>query len=173
MGRERSFRLALFYCKNTPGSTEEERQQLEKEYGGSLRLFPLPCGGRMEPLHLMKSLEEFADGAYLITCPEGSCRYFEGNARAAKRVDRTGEVLASIGLEKERVGTVANSKENPMTLSFLAARIMEKVAPLGTSPVRGAASEPKRVKGRRLGGGSKSRLVDRSAEIRGRERIRA
>jgi len=30
----------------------------------------------------LKALEKFADAAFIITCPEGACRYFEGNHRA-------------------------------------------------------------------------------------------
>ncbi len=76
--------LALFYCQNTPESGEAQRQALEKKYASSLRLFPIPCSGRLDPLHLLKALEEFADAAYVIACPEGACRYFEGNTRATK-----------------------------------------------------------------------------------------
>ena len=172
MRNERKFRLALFYCRNTPGSTEGERQALEKEYGGALRLFPLPCSGRMEPLHLMKALEEFADAAYLVTCPEGACRYFEGNSRAAKRVARTGEVLTSIGLEKERVGMVANSKEDPRALALLASEIMEKVAVLGPSPVR-ARPEAKKRKAVPTRKGSKAKSTHRSVRPVAGERKRS
>ena len=73
--------LALFYCQNVPGSGETERQDLELRYGKSLRLFPIPCSGRLEPLHLLRALEDFADAAYVVTCPEGLCRYFEGYFR--------------------------------------------------------------------------------------------
>ena len=45
--------LALFYCQNVPGSGEEERQSLEIKYGRSLRLFPIPCSGRLE-LHSLR-----------------------------------------------------------------------------------------------------------------------
>jgi F420-non-reducing hydrogenase iron-sulfur subunit len=168
MRQERKFRLALFYCRNTPGSSEGERQALEKEYGGALRLFPLPCSGRMEPLHLMRALEEFADAAYLITCPEGSCRYFEGNTRAAKRVTRTGEILTSIGLEKERIGMVANSKENPRTLAVLASEIMERVTALGPSPISHAGSEGTRKKASPIRKAAKGKSVRRSVETRAR-----
>ena len=84
MSRKYLHTLALFYCQNVPESGESERQALEKEYGRNIRLFPIPCSGRLEPFHLLRALEEFADAAYLITCPEGACRYFEGNKRAKK-----------------------------------------------------------------------------------------
>jgi F420-non-reducing hydrogenase iron-sulfur subunit len=127
--------LALFYCQNTPESSEAERQGLEKKYASSLRLFPIPCSGRLDPLHLLKALEEFADAAYVIACPEGACRYFEGNDRAMKRVGMTAQTIAQIGLEKERVGIVANSKENPKPLAKLAEEILNRARGLRPSPV--------------------------------------
>jgi coenzyme F420-reducing hydrogenase delta subunit len=127
--------LALFYCQNTPESDEAVRQALEKKYASRLRLFPIPCSGRLDPLHLLKALEEFADAAYVIACPEGACRYFEGNFRATKRVHMTAETIAQIGLEKERVGIVANSKETPKTLAKLAEEVLDRTGDLGPSPV--------------------------------------
>ena len=129
--------LALFYCQNTYESGRDERQALEKKYGGSLRLFPVPCSGRLEPLHLLKALEDFADAGYIITCPEGACRYFEGNLRAKKRVERTKVMIKSIGLEGERVGVLTNSKDDPKPLTDLTAEIMDRLVDLPPSPVLG------------------------------------
>lgn len=127
--------LALFYCQNVPESGEIERQALEKDYGASVRLFPIPCSGRLDSIHLLRALEEFADAAYLIACPEGACRYFEGNGRARKRLERTADMIAMIGLERERLGMVMNSKENPRGLGAIASEIMERVSGLAPSPV--------------------------------------
>jgi F420-non-reducing hydrogenase iron-sulfur subunit len=127
--------LALFYCQNVPESSEQERQALEKIHGGSIRLFPIPCSGRLEPVHLLRALEEFADAAYVITCPEGACRYFEGNRRAKKRVGKARTLITSIGLEADRVGIVVESKTSLKPLSEVAGEVLEKVALLGPSPV--------------------------------------
>ena len=130
--------MALFYCHNTPESGEKDRQALEEKHGGRLRLFPLPCGGRLEPLHLLRALEEFADAAYVITCPEGVCRYFEGNLRAKKRAEMAARSVTGIGLETQRVGIVINSKDHPKSLAELTIEIMERIKPLSASPVLGA-----------------------------------
>ncbi len=132
--------LALFYCQNTPESGEEKRQWLEEKHGKSLRLFPIPCSGRLEPLHLLKALEEFADAAYIITCPEGTCRYFEGNARARKRVERTRWIIGSIGLEEERVGFVVRSKDERRSLTEMAKEVMDFTSKLGPSPIHRKAA---------------------------------
>jgi coenzyme F420-reducing hydrogenase delta subunit len=144
--------LALFYCQNTHASGEDQRQALEKKYGRSLRLFPIPCSGRLEPLHLLKALEDFADAGYIITCPEGACRYFEGNLRAKKRVERTKEMIKSIGLEGERIGILTNSKESPKPLTDLADEIMDRLVSLPPSPVLGPSVR---------GGVNRSRQTDK------------
>ena len=147
--------LALFYCQNTPESGKDERQALEKKYGETLRLFPIPCSGRLEPLHLLRALEDFADAGYVITCPEGACRYFEGNLRAKKRVERTREMIKSIGLEGERVGLLTGNKENPRSLTDLAGEIMDRLKNLPPSPVFNASAQD---------GGQRSRQTDKGDE---------
>ena len=127
--------LALFYCQGVPGSRENDRQDLEKKYGGRIRLFSLPCSGRLEPVHLMRALEEFADAAYIVTCPEGLCRNFEGNKRAFKRVERTREIISQLGLEKERIGIVIGHKDKARSLAEIASDLFGRIDSLGPSPV--------------------------------------
>ena len=128
--------LALFYCQQVPESSEKERLAIEKEHGKNLRLFPIPCSGRLEPIHLLRALEEIVDAAYVITCPEGACRYFEGNRKAKKRVERTRTIINSIGLEPERVGIIVGSKDNPKSLAKLAKEIYSDISRLTLSPVQ-------------------------------------
>jgi coenzyme F420-reducing hydrogenase delta subunit len=135
MTNKRETTLGLFYCQNVPVSSEQERQNLELKYGQRIRLFPIPCSGRLEPLHLLRALEEFADMAYVITCPEGACRYFEGNYRARKRVQRTQAIISSIGLEVDRVGIIVGSKDAPKALGELVDDILKRTSGLGPSPV--------------------------------------
>jgi F420-non-reducing hydrogenase iron-sulfur subunit len=130
MPNENKLTVALFYCQHTPEGGEGDRQSLEAKYGKSLRLFPMPCSSRIEPIHLLRALEEFAHAAYVITCPEGECRYSDGNLRARKRVQSVREAIASIGLKGDRVGLVMNSEEKPKSLARLADEIMDSIARL-------------------------------------------
>ena len=135
MPTESNPNLALFYCQHTPESGELDRQLLEAKYGKSLRLFPMPCSSRIEPIHLLRALEEFADAAYVITCPEGECRYSDGNLRARKRVQSVREAIASIRLRGDRVGLVMNSEEKPKSLARLADEIMVVFTRFEPSPM--------------------------------------
>jgi len=135
MYNQHQLTLALFYCQNVPGSSEQDRQALEKKYGKCIRLFPIPCSGRLEPVHLLTALEEFADVAYVITCPKGACRYFEGNQRAQKRVEKARDIISSIGLETERIGLIIGSKDAPKPLGERVEEIFSHTPQLVPSPV--------------------------------------
>lgn len=130
MNNKQRLTLAIFYCQNVPESNEQTRQELEKQYQDGIRLFPIPCSGRLEPVHLLKALETFADAAYVITCPEGACRYFQGNRRAKKRVERAQAIIESIGLEKERLDIIVGSIEAPKTLPQLVEELVERASRL-------------------------------------------
>jgi F420-non-reducing hydrogenase iron-sulfur subunit len=135
MGNEQKRNLAVFYCRNVPESNENARRDLEKKYGTSVKFFPVVCSGRMDMLHLMRALESYADAAYIITCPEGACRYFEGNLRAKKRVEKTKSLIESIGLERERVDVVVGSSKAPKTLAVQVEDLVKRASSLTQSPV--------------------------------------
>lgn len=135
MDSEQKRSLAVFYCRNVPESNENARRALEKKYGPSVKFFPVVCSGRMDSIHLLKALEDFADAAYIITCPEGACRYFEGNLRAKKRVEKAKSIIESIGLERERIDIIVGSAKDPKTLDAQVSEIMKQIATLSPSPV--------------------------------------
>lgn len=135
MDNERKRNLAVFYCRNVPDSNEIARRDLEKEYGPSVKFFPVMCSGRMDMLHLLKALENFADAAYIVTCPEGACRHFEGNLRARKRVEKAKSIIESIGLEPERIDIIIGSLKETKTLKEQTEEIVRRTSSLSQSPV--------------------------------------
>lgn len=104
--RNRKARTAIFFCRQIDENQDTNRRAVEKEYGSDVQFFPLPCSGRIEPLHLLRALESGADTVYLVTCPEGACRYTEGNERAGKRLKYVQGLLTEIGLDPERLELV-------------------------------------------------------------------
>src|SRR5512136_1735502 len=95
--------ISIFFCQQIDGEQDVNRRVIEKEFGSRIMFFPLPCSGRIEPLHLLRALESGADYVYLVTCPEGACRYREGNFRARKRLGYAQGLIEEIGLEREHL----------------------------------------------------------------------
>jgi coenzyme F420-reducing hydrogenase delta subunit len=128
--------LTIFFCQQLDPDQDVNRRALEKEIGERIRFFPLPCSGRIDSLHLMRALESGADKVYLVTCPEGTCRYREGNLRAQKRIVFTQELIEEIGLERERLELIITSAENPANIDKMARELLDREATVGPSPVR-------------------------------------
>ena len=112
--------IAIFFCQQLDPDQDVNRRTVEKELGGQIRFFPLPCSGRIDSLHLMRALEAGADKVYLVTCPEGACRYREGNLRARKRVAYTQGLIEEIGLERERLELIVTASGDTFTVDELA-----------------------------------------------------
>jgi coenzyme F420-reducing hydrogenase delta subunit len=128
--------LTIFFCQQLDPDQDVNRRSLEKEIGGRIRFFPLPCSGRIDPLHLMRALESGADKVYLVTCPEGACRYREGNLRAQKRIVFTQELIEEIGLERERLELIITLAGNSANIDKIARELLDREASVGPSPVR-------------------------------------
>ena len=98
-----SLKVYLFYCSSSFDMIEPvfcgERE-------GELKAIPLPCSGKIDILYLTKAFETGADGVAVVTCPQGECRYLEGNLRARKRAEAVDALLEEIGLGKGRIAII-------------------------------------------------------------------
>ncbi len=92
-----------FFCQQIDSRQDLNRRDLEKELESRIMFFPLPCSGRIESLHLLRALESGVDKVYVVTCPEGACRYREGNLRAKKRLVYAQKLIEEVGLERNRL----------------------------------------------------------------------
>ena len=91
-------KITVFQCINAlQGINLPERENCE------IQSIKLPCSSMTREIFLLKAFESGADAAVVLVCPLGTCRYLEGNIRAAKRVDRVKKLLDDIGLDGRRL----------------------------------------------------------------------
>ena len=93
-------KIYLFHC-----ATSYDQEELLKSYSlqaVEIKVVSLPCSGKLDILYLTKAFDTGADGAAILICKEGECRYMEGNMRARKRVQAVDELLDETGLGKGR-----------------------------------------------------------------------
>ena len=134
--KDAELNVSIFFCQRIDKNQDKNRRMLERELGPKIKFFPLPCSGRIDPLHLVRAIEAGADKVYLLTCPEGTCRYREGNIRAKKRVVYAQGLIEEIGLERERLEIVGLGQQNNVTIDGLARELLARKATLGHSPVK-------------------------------------
>ena len=95
--------LTCSYCGNVP----VEMAGLQRiPYPAEVKVLPVPCTGTVGTLHLLKALEQGADGVLVVACPEGNCHHLNGNLRAEKHLARARALLQEAGLAPDRLQLV-------------------------------------------------------------------
>lgn len=96
-------RILAFCCKYCAYAAADLAGSMRLSYPTNIKVIQVPCTGRVDIIHLLRAIEDGADGVYVAGCLEGECHFIEGNLRARKRVNYVKEVLKDIGIETERI----------------------------------------------------------------------
>ena len=105
-------------------------------YPSNIKIIKLPCTGKIDVIHLLKSFEKGADGVYVLGCLEGACQFTSGNLRARKRVEQAQQILETVGVGGERVQMYnLSSSEAPLFVQ-IAKEMTEKIIEMGPNPIK-------------------------------------
>ncbi len=129
-------RILAFCCKYCAYAAADLAGSMRLSYPGNIKIIQIPCTGRVDALHLMKAMEEGADGVYVAGCLEGECHFLTGNILAKKRVNHIKEILSSIGIEPERVEMFNLSSAMGPRFAEIALEMTDRIKKLGPSPIR-------------------------------------
>jgi coenzyme F420-reducing hydrogenase delta subunit len=106
------------------------------QYPDTIRIVRVPCTGKVDVLHILRSFEKGADGVYIVGCLEGDCRFKSGNLRAKIRVEQAKKMLDAVGIGGERVKMFnLSSGEGPKFAEY-ASEMTEKIQELGPNPLK-------------------------------------
>lgn len=99
------------------------------------------CSARVAPEFIMKAFADGMDGVMVLGCHIGDCHYISGNHRAAKRFAVLREMLACVGIDRERLLVDWVSASEGPRFQKLVTEFVGKVTELGparrfVSPVR-------------------------------------
>ncbi len=128
-------RILAYCCKYCAYAAADLAGSMRLSYPGNIKIIQVPCTGRVDILHLMKAMEEGADGIYVAGCMEGECHFISGNLKARKRVNYVKKLLASIGLEPERVEMFNLSSAMGPRFAEIAREMTDRIQKLGPSPI--------------------------------------
>ena len=105
-------------------------------YPSNVKVIQVPCTGRVDIIHLLKALEDGADGVYVAGCLEGECHFLTGNLKAKRKVQYVKKVLEEIGLEPGRVEMYNLSSGEGPRFAQIAKEMVDKIKDLGPTPVK-------------------------------------
>ena len=73
------------------------------QYPPNVRVIRVPCSGRVNPMYIVKALQDGVDGVLVSGCHPGDCHYISGNLFARRKFALIKNFLAYLGIEPERV----------------------------------------------------------------------
>jgi len=132
------------------------------QYPSNVKIIKLPCTGRVDLIHLLRSFEKGADGVCVIGCMEGACQFTSGNIRARKRVEEARRILDSIKIGGERVQMFNLSSSEAPQFVKVVSELTEKIKEMGPNPMKAESSKLKAQSIKAQG----SRLSASSFELR-------
>ena len=110
------------------------------EYPSNVKIVRVPCTGKVDITHLLRSMQQGADGVYCVGCLEGTCHYNEGNLRCRERVEHVRNLLEEVGLEGDRVRMYNLSSGEGPTFAAYAKEMTEHIKSLGANPLKSKAA---------------------------------
>ncbi len=101
------------------------------QYGTNIRVIRVPCSGRINPLYILKALQNGADGVLVSGCHPGDCHYISGNLAARRKFALIKNLLEYVGLEPERVQFSWVSASEGQRFAALINKVIEDVKKIG------------------------------------------
>lgn len=103
------------------------------QYPASIRVIRVPCSGRVDPFHILRALQQGADGVLVSGCHPGDCHYLSGNYVARRRFAVLHDLLSFFGIEPGRVSFSWVSAAEGERFAEVVREVTEAVRKLGPS----------------------------------------
>jgi len=101
------------------------------QYPPNVHIIRVPCSGRVNPLYIIKALQNGVDGVLVSGCHPGDCHYIRGNYIARRRFATLNSILEFVGVEKGRVQFTWVSASEGERFSQVIKDVTEDVKALG------------------------------------------
>lgn len=123
--------IIAFCCKYCAYAAADLAGSMRLEYPANVKIVQVPCSGRVDAWHLLRAIEEGADGVYVAGCLEGECHFLEGNLKTKRKVNAVRKLLAEVGIEPERIAMYNLSSAMGPRFAEIAAEMTGRIRRLG------------------------------------------
>jgi F420-non-reducing hydrogenase iron-sulfur subunit len=101
------------------------------QYPPNVRVVKVPCSARVNPLYILRALQEGWDGVLVSGCHPGDCHYIAGNYAARRRFSVFRDFLDYIGIEPGRVNFSWVSASEGAKFADVVTTVVERIRELG------------------------------------------
>ncbi len=135
--------IVAYCCHYCAYTAADMAGSMRLSYPSGIKIIRIPCTGKVDPIYVMRALQEGADGVLVAGCLEGDCHFKNGNIKAMKRIAYVKKMLDEIGIDPSRVDMVLMSAGMGTQFARIVTEFTEKIRQLGPCSLkRTAAPEP-------------------------------
>ena len=106
-------------------------------YPPNIRIIRVMCSGRIDPVIVLETLAQGADGVLVMGCHPGDCHYAGGNYQAELKVKMLKKLIAQTGLGAERLRLEWVSASEGERFAEFIRDFTSQLRTLGPSPLAG------------------------------------
>jgi F420-non-reducing hydrogenase iron-sulfur subunit len=128
--------IVAFACHYCAYAAADLAGSMRLQYPANVKIIKLPCTGRIDALHILRTFEDGADGVFVAGWLEGTCHYLEGNIGAKRRVKYVKGLLDQLGLGGERLEMFNLSSAEGPRFAQIASEMTERIRAMGPNPLR-------------------------------------
>ncbi|MFP3868386.1 MAG: hydrogenase iron-sulfur subunit [Desulfobacteraceae bacterium] len=129
-------RIVALVCTYCTYTAADMAGSLRLQYPPEVRIVKLPCTGKVDTIHLLKTMQAGADAILVGGCEVGDCHFLEGNLRARERVEYAKALLEEAGIEGERVEMYHIGASDAPQWVARVKEMVSRVRRLGPNPLR-------------------------------------
>jgi len=130
--------IVLLYCGRSLARNNNLSEGTRQGSGFRARFVMMPCSSKIEPQHLLKLIEQGADGVVVVACPEEQCQFMIGSSRAERRVKYARTLLDEVGMSADRLALVRRQGLEAGDIMAIAEETASVISPLGQNPMKTA-----------------------------------
>ena len=124
-------KIAAFLCNWCSYAGADLAGVSRLQYPTNVRIIRVPCSGRIDPLYIVRALQEGMDGVLVSGCHPGDCHYISGNLVARRKFALLKSYLDYLGIEPGRVQFSWVSASEGSRFAALIEKVVEDVRALG------------------------------------------
>ena len=133
-------RIIAFLCNWCTYTGADLAGTSRLQYPPNVRIVRLMCSGGLDPVYVLKSVVEGADGVLIGGCHPGDCHYQSGNYKARRRFAILQSTLDMMGFEPERVWLRWISASEGQYFADTVTEMVEFLKEKGPNPLKGVGA---------------------------------
>ncbi len=137
---EPPFRILGLVCENDAYPALDIAGMNRLAYSSQVRFIPVRCLGSVNVIWIKDALAQGMDGAFLLGCKHGDdyqCHFVKGSELASIRMEKIGDALEALALEKERVTQFDIAIDEYDKLPEMIDNFVKMIVELGPNPFKG------------------------------------